>query len=74
MTTRYRVRRCMAKLGHLRHLIQCLQEDDAALTRRGFSCPIPTAKLVGDTTYRRTTAGFIYLAVAHDLCTHMVVG
>jgi putative transposase len=44
------------------------------LTRRGFSCLVPTAKLVGDTTYRRTTAGFIYLAVAHDLCTHMVVG
>jgi putative transposase len=46
----------------------------SALTRRGFSCLVPTAKLVGDTTYRRTTAGFIYLTVAHDLCTHMVVG
>ena len=45
-----------------------------ALTRRGFSCLVPTAKLVGDTTYRRTTAGFIYLTVADDLCTHMVVG
>jgi putative transposase len=22
-----------------------------ALTRRDFSCPVPTAKLVGDTTY-----------------------
>ena len=44
------------------------------LTRRGFSCLVPTAKLVGDTTYRRTTAGFIYLTVAHHLCTHMVVG
>ncbi|QUC03125.1 hypothetical protein [Atopobium sp. oral taxon 416] len=44
------------------------------LIGRDFSCPVPTAKLVGDTTYRRTTAGFIYLAVAHDLCTHMVVG
>ena len=29
---------------------------------------------MGDITYRRTTAGFIYLTVAHDLCTHMVVG
>ena len=44
------------------------------LTRRDFSCLVPTAKLVGDTTYRRTTAGFIYLTVAHHLCTHMVVG
>ena len=48
--------------------------ERSALTRRGFSCLVPTAKLVGDTTYRRTTAGFIYLAVAYHLCTHMVVG
>jgi putative transposase len=44
------------------------------LTRRGFSCLVPTAKLVGDTTYLKTTAGFIYLAVVDDLCTRMVVG
>ena len=44
------------------------------LTRHDFSCLVPTAKLVGDTTYRRTTAGFIYLTVAHHLCTRMVVG
>ncbi|QUC03740.1 hypothetical protein [Atopobium sp. oral taxon 416] len=44
------------------------------LIGRDFSCPVPTAKLVGDTTYRRTTAGFIYLAVVDDLCTRMVVG
>ena len=73
----------MAELGHLRYLSQCLQENDAArsapperpdLIGRDFSCPVPTAKLVGDTTYRRTTAGFIYLAVVDDLCTRMVVG
>jgi putative transposase len=45
-----------------------------ALTRRGFSCLVPTAKLVGDITYLKTTAGFIYLAVVDDLCTRMVVG
>ncbi|MFC2647178.1 MAG: DDE-type integrase/transposase/recombinase [Coriobacteriaceae bacterium] len=44
------------------------------LTRRDFSCTVPTAKLAGDITYLKTTAGFIYLAVAHHLCTRMVVG
>jgi putative transposase len=53
------------------HLIPPERPD---LTRRGFSCLVPTAKLVGDIAYLKTTAGFIYLAVAHDLCTHMVVG
>ena len=55
-------------------VLRDIMAERSALTRRGFSCLVPTAKLVGDTTYRRTTAGFIYLAVAHDLCTHMVVG
>ena len=44
------------------------------LIRRDFSCPVPTTRLVGDITYLRTTGGFIYLAVAMDLCTRMVVG
>ena len=44
------------------------------LIRRDFSCPVPTTRLVGDIAYLRTTGGFIYLAVAMDLCTRMVVG
>ena len=44
------------------------------LIGRDFPSPVPTTKPVGDITYLRTTGGFIYLAVAIDLCTRMAVG
>ncbi len=82
-TTRCRVRKCMSELG-IRGICPNAPErttvpDPEAperpdLIRRDFSCPVPTTRLVGDTAYLRTTGGFIYLAVAMDLCTRMVVG
>jgi putative transposase len=82
-TTRYRVRRCMVELGICGICPNAskrttLPDPDAPerpdLIGRDFSCPVPTTKLVGDITYLKTTAGFIYLAVVIDLCTRMVVG
>ena len=81
--TRYRVRKCMSELG-IRGICPNASRtttvpDEGAprredLVRRDFESPVPTTKLVGDITYLRTTAGFIYLATVIDLATRMVVG
>lgn len=39
-----------------------------------FDAHVPGTKLVGDITYLRTGAGWLYLAVVVDLATRMVVG
>ena len=82
-TTRCRVRKCMSELG-IRGICPNAPErttvpDPEAperpdLIRRDFPGPVPTTKPVGDIAYLRTTGGFIYLAVAMDLCTRMAVG
>ena len=82
-TTLYRVRKCMSELG-MRGICPnaskrtTVPDPEAPerpdLIRRDFSCPVPTTKLVGGIAYLRTTGGFIYLAVAMDLCTRMAVG
>ena len=82
-TIPYRVRKCMSELG-MRGICPNAPErttvpDPEAperpdLIRRDFSCLVPTTKLVGGMACLRTTGGFIYLAVAMDLCTRMVVG
>jgi transposase InsO family protein len=81
--TRYRVRKCMLELG-IRGICPnaskktTVPDEDAPkredLIRRDFESPVPTTRLVGDITYLRTTAGFIYLATVIDLATRMVVG
>ena len=82
-TTPCRVRKCMSELG-IRGICPNASKrttvpdpeapERPGLIRRDFSCPVPTTKPVGDIAYLRTTGGFIYLAVAMDLCTRMVVG
>ena len=44
------------------------------LVKRDFSAPAPGMKWVGDITYIRTWAGFVYLATVLDCCTKKVVG
>jgi putative transposase len=44
------------------------------LIDRDFTSDEPGTKLVGDITYLRTQAGWLYLAVVIDLATRMVVG
>jgi putative transposase len=44
------------------------------LIGRDFTADEPGTKLVGDITYLRTQAGWLYLAVVIDLATRMVVG
>lgn len=44
------------------------------LVKRDFTSPVPTYKLVGDITYLRTGAGWLFLATVIDLNTRMVVG
>lgn len=81
--TLYRVRRLMRELGirgvHPRAPKRTTVPDPDAperpdLVRRGFDRPVPTCWLVGDITYLRTGQGWLYMAVAIDLCTRMVVG
>lgn len=42
--------------------------------KRDFTATVPGTKLVGDITYLRTGAGWLYLATVIDLATRMVVG
>lgn len=49
-------------------------DDRPDLVRRDFSAPAPGVKWVGDITYIRTWAGFVYLATVLDCCTKKVVG
>jgi transposase InsO family protein len=82
-TTLYRVRKCMSELG-IRGICPnasrrtTVPDRDAParpdLIGRDFPGPVPATEPVGGITYLRTTGGFIYLAVAMDLCTRMVVG
>lgn len=81
--TLYRVRRLMRELGirgvHPRAPKRTTVPDPDAperpdLVRRGFDRPVPTCWLVGDITYLRTGQGWLYMAVAIDLRTRMVVG
>jgi len=44
------------------------------LCERDFTATAPGVKLVGDITYVRTWAGWVYLATVIDCCTRMVVG
>ena len=44
------------------------------LCERDFTAEAPGSKLVGDITYVRTWAGWVYLATVIDCCTRMVVG
>ena len=80
-TTPCRVRKCMSEPG-IRGICPnasrrtTVPDRDAParpdLIGRDFPGPVPTTEPVGDITYLRTTGGFIYLAVAMDLCTRMV--
>lgn len=49
-------------------------EPVADLIERDFSAPTPGERFVGDITYIRTWAGWLYLATVIDLCTKEVVG
>ena len=82
-TTLYRVRKCMRELGicgavpHRKKRTTIPDEGAPArpdLIGRDFTSPVPTYKLVGDTTYLRTGEGWLHLATVIDLCTRMVVG
>jgi transposase InsO family protein len=42
--------------------------------QRDFTATEPGAKLVGDITYIRTWAGWVYLATVIDCCTKMIIG
>lgn len=42
--------------------------------QRDFTATEPAAKLVGDITYIRTWAGWVYLATVIDCCTKMIIG
>lgn len=44
------------------------------LVKRDFSAPAPGMKWVGDITYIRTWAGFVYLATVLDCATKKVIG
>ncbi len=44
------------------------------LLQRDFTATAPATKLVGDITYVRTWAGWVYLATVIDCCTKMIVG
>jgi len=44
------------------------------LCRRDFGAPAPGTKLVGDITYIRTWAGWVYLATVIDCYSKMVIG
>lgn len=46
----------------------------ADLVQRAFAADQPGIKLVGDITYIRTWAGWLYLATVIDCCTRQVVG
>jgi putative transposase len=46
----------------------------ADLCGRDFTAAVPGTKLVGDITYVRTWAGWVYLATVIDCCTRMVIG
>lgn len=58
--------------------VTTIADDTAAgpvdLCRRDFTAEAPGMKLVGDITYVRTWAGWVYLATVIDCCTRMVVG
>ncbi|MCI1934796.1 MAG: DDE-type integrase/transposase/recombinase [Atopobiaceae bacterium] len=49
-------------------------EEKRDLIGRDFTSPIPTYKLIGDTTYLKTGQGWLYLACVIDLYSRMVVG
>lgn len=49
-------------------------EGPADLCRRDFTAPAPGTKLVGDITYIRTWAGWVYLATVIDCYSKMVIG
>ncbi len=81
--TPYRVRRLMRGLGirgrtpsqrRRTAIPDPKAEPRPDLVRRDFTSPVPTCKLVGDITYLRAGEGWLYLATAIDLTTHMVVG
>ena len=44
------------------------------LLKRDFTAEAPNQRYVGDITYLRTGAGWLYLAVVIDLATRMIVG
>jgi transposase InsO family protein len=46
----------------------------ADLVKRDFTAEAPGTKLVGDITYIRTWAGWLYLATVIDCCTREVIG
>ena len=46
----------------------------ADLVTRNFTADAPGSKLVGDITYIRTWAGWLYLATVIDCCTREVIG
>lgn len=81
--TLYRVRKSMRELG-IRGCTPNARKrttipDPKArprpdLVRRDFTSPVPTYKLVGDTTYLRTGEGRPYLSTVIDLNTRMMVG
>jgi putative transposase len=49
-------------------------DGPADLCRRDFAAPAPGVKLVGDITYIRTWAGWVYLATVIDCYSRMVIG
>lgn len=50
------------------------QPGPADLCQRDFTAPAPGVKLVGDITYIRTWAGWVYLATVIDCYSRMVIG
>jgi len=58
--------------------VTTVPDGDAAgpadLCGRDFGADEPGVKLVGDITYIRTWAGWVYLATVIDCCTRMVIG
>jgi putative transposase len=48
-------------------------EEKRDFIGRDFTSPIPTYKLIGDTTYLKTGQGWLYFACVIDLYTRMVM-
>lgn len=56
-----------ARTGHIKN--HMLDADG----KRDFTATVPGTKLVGDITYLKTGAGWLYLATVIDLATRMVI-
>lgn len=65
---------CQPKPYKVTTLADGAKVGPADLCQRDFTAPAPGMKLVGDITYIRTWAGWVYLATVIDCYSRMVIG